>query len=103
MNCSDTAHAEPKMNHRMVKAISVLRAGGYFRTALETVKISKYMSREQFVTHLYDADRNKVPGVGFKTKLELEKRGALHWRECAPSSVWPTEMVICPIWAKHHP
>jgi len=68
---------------RAQKAIEVLRAGGYFRKALESVHVSKYIVREQFVTRLRDSNGNVVKGFGFKTKLELES--VLRWRACLES------------------
>ncbi len=80
------------MTTRETKAIEVLRAGGYFRKALER----HYFGGEKFATHLYDSNRRRVAGIGVTTKMALEKAGKLASRPCAPSSVWPEEWVINP-------
>lgn len=72
------------------KALEVLAAGGYFRKQLET----QYRGGEKFVTRLRYASGTIVKGVGIKTFFELESAGKLQWRECASSSVWPSEWVL---------
>ena len=79
------------LSARARRALAVLRAGGFFRHALET---NSYTRREQFQTRLYGSDRKIVRGVGIKTRFELEDAGLLTTRPCPSSSTWPTEYVV---------
>jgi hypothetical protein len=81
-----TTPATPSARAR--KALTVLQAGGFFRRALESG-----WQGEKFATRLYDAQRRVVAGVGPAAQAELEAAGLLVTRECARSSVWPTEWV----------
>lgn len=78
-----------KKGTREELAVAVLREGGYFRKALETVRF-----REKFVTRLRAANGVVVKGVGFATFAKLEEAGMLERRECSKSSAWPTEWVM---------
>ncbi len=79
--------------NREQTAIAVLAMGGYFRKALESVRVGRGGSirKEQFRTRLYTATGRVVPGVAFQTHYALERRGILAHRECTSSSVWPQE------------
>jgi hypothetical protein len=72
---------------RVQIALKVLEAGGYFRSQLE----GQYRGSEKFVYRLRRADGSVVPGIGFKTWEYLGRVGKLTRRECAKSTVWPTE------------
>ena len=76
------------MVNRTQQAIEVLSAGGFFRKALET----QYRGGEKFAYRLHDATGAIIKGVGFVTFTELESQ--LMTRDCARSSVWPTEWVL---------
>lgn len=90
---------EPKLSSRAQKAIQVMRTGGYFRRALEPY----YKGGEKFKTWLYNANRTRHPGVGYQTWQELIGYGIIASRYCAPSSTWPEEWSLDPIWAKYNP
>ncbi len=75
------------MTKREAMAVEVLRAGGYFRKALER----SWQGGEKFVTRLRTANGQVVKGVGASTRIAMEKAGMLVRRECARSSVWPEE------------
>jgi hypothetical protein len=77
------------MDGRAKKALAVLEAGGYFRKALET----QWRGGEKFAMRLRNANGHVVAGYGFKTFYALEDAGLLQQRDCAPSSVWPSEWV----------
>ena len=86
------------MDARETKALEVLKAGGFFRYALETCY---HRPGEQFRMRLFTADRQVVPGIGHAAQRSLEKMGALSSRECASSSTWPEEWEIAQrIWSK---
>ena len=80
-----------KLSKRANDAIEIMKQGGYFRKALET---NRYTMREQFETRLYDANRNRIRGIGIKTKFELEDAGMLKRRDCLSSSTWPEEWIL---------
>jgi hypothetical protein len=82
------------MKARTLKAIEVLKAGGYFREALET----QHRGGEKFTVRLRNAEGKVVPGFGFATRQELMKAEMLEWRESARSSTWPTEHVLKKAW-----
>lgn len=67
------------------KALEVLKAGGYFRKALET----QYRGGEKFEMRLRNAQGEVVKGFGYATFYALEK--SLKNRACQSSSVWPQE------------
>lgn len=78
-----------KIGKREQRAIEVLKAGGYFRRALETQFYP--VRREQFVMRLYDASGRVVKGFGFETHRRLADVGALERRDCHVGSTWPSE------------
>ena len=78
------------MKTRTVKAIEVLKAGGYFREQLET----QYRGGEKFTVRLRDAAGKVVAGFGYATRAELIAAGLIISRACARSSLWPTEHVL---------
>lgn len=78
------------LTKRAEMAMFILTDGGYFRRALET---DSYTRREQFKTRLYTCGRQVVKNIGYQTYAELEAAGLLRRRDCAPSSLWPTEYV----------
>jgi hypothetical protein len=75
------------MKARATKALEVLKAGGYFRCALET----GYHGGEKFHYRLRNAAGGVVKGYGFATYLELSKAGLLRHRPVVKSSTWPSE------------
>ena len=75
---------------RETVALEVLRAGGFFRYALER----GYHGGEKFKMHLHAANRSVVKGIGHATKRALES--ALVRRPVAVSSAWPQEWVLDP-------
>lgn len=77
------------MTKREATAVEVLKAGGFFRKALERT----YMG-EKFVTRLRTATGGVVKGVGFATFAKFEEEGKLIRRECAPTSAWGREYVL---------
>lgn len=77
------------MDKRTETAIEVLKAGGYFRNALEWT-----WRREQFKTRLRTADGQIVKGVGEATRHALEVAGKLQRRECAKSSTYGQEWIL---------
>ncbi len=83
-----------KLSKRAERALEVLRAGGFFRNALETA-----YRGEKFRTRLYPAGavpwRHKaIPGIGAAALRELEAAGLVRRRPCAQGSTWPTEWEI---------
>ena len=76
-----------KLSTRATKAIEILKAGGYFRKALET----QYRGGEKFTTRLRYHNGQVAKGFGFQTEAELSKAGWLQRKDCAQSSTWPTE------------
>lgn len=79
-------------NRREMAAIEVLKAGGYFRRALER----HYLGGEKFRTRLRRADGSIVPGVSGATLNAFRSAGILVRRECSPSSTWPEEYALDP-------
>jgi hypothetical protein len=80
---------EKRMARMVEGAVAVLRAGGYWRKALENG-----WHGEKFKTRLRDAAGRAVKGYGFKCHDVMVEAGMLARRECAPSSVWPQEWVL---------
>jgi hypothetical protein len=78
------------LSGRAERAVEVLKAGGYFREALET----HWNGGEKFRTRLRTASGAVVKGFGFAVKAELESAGMLVSRECAASSTWPHEWIL---------
>jgi hypothetical protein len=78
------------MSARTEKALAVLKAGGYFRKALET----QYKGGEKFMMRLRDSTGAVVKGVGFQTFFELKDLGMLERRECVRSSAYPEEYAL---------
>jgi hypothetical protein len=80
-------NATKQISARARKALEILKAGGYFRTQLET----KYypVRREQFVTRLRYENGSIASGFGFQTYQELLPQ--LQRRDCVVTSVWPEE------------
>lgn len=74
------------MGKREATAVEVLKAGGFFRKALE----STYMG-EKFVTRLKTATGGTVSGVGAATFQKLWAEGKLASRPCSKSSTFPSE------------
>lgn len=75
------------LSARAEKAVEILKAGGYFRKALET----QYKGGDKFMMRLRNAKGQVVKGYGFQTFFELQDASMLAWRECASSSAWPEE------------
>jgi hypothetical protein len=75
------------MSKRVEAALEVLRAGGYWRMALE----SAYHGGERFKYRLRTKGGAVVAGFGFQTHYAMEQAGMLQGRACAPSSTWPEE------------
>lgn len=76
------------MTPRAIKAMDVLKSGGYFRRQLET----QYRGGEKFCYRLRDKAGAVIKGIGFQTFSELEK--SLTTRSCPSSTVWPTEWIL---------
>jgi hypothetical protein len=76
---------------RAQQALEVLKAGGYFRYALERA----YHGGEKFKMRLRDANGHIVQGIGYQTKRELEPK--LVSRPCASSSTWPQEWQLAEV------
>lgn len=83
------------LSARAEKALEVLKAGGYFREALERA----FRGGEKFVVRLRAKNGAVVPGFGYACRAELEKAGLIEWRECARSSCWPREHALKAEWA----
>lgn len=81
-----------KLSGRAERALEILNAGGRFRYALER----KFHGRDQFHMRLLNAHGDVVSGIGFATKIELEKAGLLkyHHPHDSRSSAWPSEWVV---------
>lgn len=79
-----------KLSKKARTAVEMMKAGAYWRKALET----GWRGREMFETRLRFAGTGVVRGFGFKTWAELEAASLLTTRECAKSSTWPTEWVL---------
>jgi len=77
------------MGKRETAALEILRAGGYWRKALERT----YHGTEQFCYRLYTAGGEVVKGYGFQTWYAMEQGRLLQWRQCERSTVWPEEWV----------
>ena len=75
------------LNKREELALDTLRAGGYFRKALE----SGWQGREQFVMRLRGANGQVVKGVGYATWSKLNDMMVLKLRPVVTGSTWPTE------------
>ena len=75
------------LNKREELALYTLKAGGYFRKALE----SGWQGREQFVMHLRDANGRVVKGVGYATWSKFNDMLVLKLRPAVLGSTWPTE------------
>lgn len=61
-------HMNNKLNKRDAVALDVLKAGGYFKKALER---RGYRGGLKFQTRLYDAQNNRVSGCGSATLKAL--------------------------------
>jgi hypothetical protein len=77
------------LSKRAQQAVELMKEGAYWRNQLET----QYRGGEKFKTRLYK-NGHAIRGFGFQTHNEMEKAGLLQWRECAKSSVWPTEWTL---------
>lgn len=77
------------MTGRAKRALEVLRAGGFFRRALE-----RGWHGEKFAVRLYSSAGRRVEGVGHAAHRELADAGMLTTRPCPRSSTWPTEWVL---------
>ena len=75
------------LNKREELALDTLKAGGYFRKALET----GYQGREQFAMRLRDASGQVVKGVGYATWSKFNDMLVLKLRPVVIGSTWPTE------------
>ena len=72
---------------KTAKALETLKAGGYFRKALER----SYHGGEKFKTRLYTAGGDVVKGVGEVTFYALLDAKALRNRDCIRSSAYAQE------------
>lgn len=61
--------AKAKISARALKAFDILKDGGQFVRRLER---NYRFGHEQWVTHLLNAQRSKVRGIGFATYCDLE-------------------------------
>lgn len=75
------------LNKREELALDTLKAGGYFRKALE----NGWQGREQFVMRLRDANGQIVKGVGYATWSKFNDMRVLTLRPVISGSTWPTE------------
>lgn len=70
----------PKISSRARKALDLLANGGRMVVRLER---NSYTGREQFETRFLGENGGVVPGLGVKTKFELEAAGfflsPVHW------------------------
>lgn len=78
------------MTKRIQEAVEVLRAGGYWRKALET----EYRGGEKFHTRLRANGGTAVKGFGLKCHAAMVAAGMLQRRECCTTSCWPEEWVL---------
>ena len=85
-----TAPAVPKLGKRATAAVEILKAGGYWRKALE----SSFIGGEKFETRLRYANGGIVSGFGFKTFTEMESAGMLQSREVPKSTVYAQEWAL---------
>lgn len=76
---------------KTTKALETLKAGGYFRKALER----SYHGGEKFKTRLYTAGGDVVKGVGEVTFYALLDAKALRNRDCIRSSAYAQEWEWC--------
>lgn len=72
---------------KTAKALETLKAGGYFRKALER----SYLGGEKFKTRLYTAGGEVVKGIGEVTFYAMLDAKALRSRECIRSSAYAQE------------
>lgn len=72
---------------KTAKALETLKAGGYFRKALER----SYQGGEKFATRLYAANGDVVKGVGAVTFYAMLDAKSLRSRECIRSSAYAEE------------
>lgn len=81
-----------KLTARENEAFEILKAGGYFRYALETV----YGGREQFQMRLRNAQHQVIKGFGYAAMRKFEKMGLLGITQFEQSSVWGQNTFIAP-------